>query len=69
MENRKNLQGNCVIYSPRAEKNGSIFKLCKCANFHQLYDAVKCIVITHNGRFKMPSANLLKTSHKLSRCS
>lgn len=49
------------------KENGSIFKLCKCANFHQLYDAVKCIVITHNGRFKMPSANLLKSSHKLIR--
>lgn len=68
MEDRRiNLQRNCVICNPCAENNGSIFKLCKCGNFHQLHDAVKCIVIAHNGRFKMPSANLLKTSHKLIR--
>lgn len=57
-----------MLYAARVPKRmnqySNYINVPICNSYH---DAVKCIVITHNGRFKMPSANLLKTSHKLSR--
>lgn len=57
-----------MLYAARVPKRmnqySNYINVPICNSYH---DAVKCIVITHNGRFKMPSANLLKTSHKLIR--